>query len=105
MCAQTAAGMPAAGEALQECAALSHGAACLVRPWSLVACDALLVGLIGLPVDVTSMMLFEILIDDENAILRPAEFACLAGKRILALRRFAIVLDLRNGRLTVIAQP
>jgi len=39
-----------------------------VRLWSRVACDALLVGLIGLPVDVTSMMLFEILIDDENAI-------------------------------------
>ena len=59
MCAQTAAAMPAAGEALQKCAALSHGGACLVRPWSRVACDALLVGLIGLPVDVTSMMLFD----------------------------------------------
>ena len=42
MCAQTAAAMPAAGEALQKCAALSHGAACLVRPRSRVACDALL---------------------------------------------------------------
>lgn len=59
MCAQTAAAMPAAGEALQKCAAFSHGAACLVRPRSRVAGDALLVGLIGLPVDVTSMMLFD----------------------------------------------
>ena len=44
----------------------------------------------------------EILIDDENAILGPAELACLAGKRILALRQFAIVLDLRGARLTKI---
>src|SRR5437660_3958208 len=57
MCAQTAAAMPAAGEALQECAAFSHGTTGLVRPWSGVPCDALLVGLICLPVDVTSMML------------------------------------------------
>ena len=57
--AQTAAAMPAAGEALQECAAFPHGAACLVRPGSRVLRDALLVGLIGLPVDVASMMLFD----------------------------------------------
>lgn len=44
----------------------------------------------------------EILIDDENAILGPAEFAGLSGERILALRRFAIVLDLRRARLTKI---
>src|SRR6266516_3568940 len=59
MCAQTAAAMPAAGEALQECAAFSHGTTGLVQPWSGVPCDALLVGLICLPVDVTSMMLFD----------------------------------------------
>ena len=46
----------------------------------------------------------EILIDDENAILGPAEFACLAGKRILALRRFAIVLNLRGWRFLATGQ-
>src|SRR6185312_11899881 len=51
--------MPAAGKALQERAALSHGAAHLVWPGSRVLGDALLVGLIGLPVDVTSMMLLD----------------------------------------------
>ena len=44
----------------------------------------------------------EVLVDDENAILGPAELARLAGKRILPLRRFAIVLDLRGARLTKI---
>src|SRR5512145_909356 len=51
--------MPAAGKALQERAALSHGAAHLVWPGSRVPGDALLVGLIGLPVDVASMMLLD----------------------------------------------
>src|SRR5215216_2923168 len=59
MCAQTAAAMSAAGEALQECAAFPHGTACLVPAGSRVLCNALLVGLIGLPVDVASMMLFD----------------------------------------------
>ena len=36
----------------------------------------------------------EVLVDDENAIVGPAELARFAGKRILPLRRFAIVLDL-----------
>src|SRR6185369_11424575 len=44
---------------LQERAALSHGAAHLVWPGSRVLGDALLVGLIGLPVDVASMMLLD----------------------------------------------
>ena len=59
MCAQTAATMPAAGEALQEDAAFPHSTTCLVRAGSRVLCNALLVGLIGLPVDVASMMLFD----------------------------------------------
>ena len=42
----------------------------------------------------------EVLVDDENAILGPAEFARFAGKCILPLRQFAIVLDLRGARLT-----
>ena len=57
--AQTPAAMPAAGKALQERAALSHGAAHLVRPGPRVLGDAPLVGLIGLPVDVASMMLLD----------------------------------------------
>jgi len=44
----------------------------------------------------------EVLVDDENAVLGPAQLAGLAGKCILALRRFAIVLDLRGARLTKI---
>src|SRR6516225_10684923 len=36
----------------------------------------------------------EILVDDNDPILRPAELPCLAGERILPLRRLAIALDL-----------
>ena len=59
MRAQTPAAMPAGSEALQERAAFSHGAAHLVRSGPRVLGDALLVGLISLPVDVTSMMLLD----------------------------------------------
>jgi hypothetical protein len=44
----------------------------------------------------------EVLVDDENAILGLAELARLGGKRILALGRFAIVLDLARARLAQI---
>ena len=54
---QTAAAMAAAGEPLQQGSALAHGAARLVRTGPGVAGEALLVCLIGLPVDKTRMML------------------------------------------------
>jgi len=54
---QTAAAMAAAGEPLQQSSALAHSAACLVRTGPGVASEALLVCLIGLPIDKTLMML------------------------------------------------
>ncbi len=59
MCAQTAAAMSAAGKALQECAAFSHGTTHLVWSGPGVLRDALLIGLIGLPVDIALMMLLD----------------------------------------------
>src|SRR5215469_16269041 len=44
----------------------------------------------------------EILIDDNDSILRPTELTGLGRERILPLRRFAIVLDLSGARLTQI---
>ena len=54
---QTATAMAAAGQPLQQCAALPHGAARLVRSGLCIAGDAFLVCLIGLPVDEARMML------------------------------------------------
>src|SRR5215467_1142998 len=44
----------------------------------------------------------EILVDDNDSILRPTELTGLGRERILPLRRFAIVLDLSGARLTQI---
>src|SRR5215467_10606446 len=49
--------LPTSGEALQQCAAFSHGAARLVWLRMLVGINAGLVGLEGSPVNVTGMML------------------------------------------------
>src|ERR1017187_6176643 len=54
---QTAAAVPASGEALQQGASFPHGATHLVRPRSCVPRDACLIGLISLPVDEAFMML------------------------------------------------
>src|SRR5207237_6792308 len=59
MRAQTAAAVPATGEALQEGAAFPHSTTRLVRPGSRVTRDALLVSLISLPVEEAFMMLFD----------------------------------------------
>lgn len=48
---QAASAVAATGEALQQGAALPHGAAHFVRPGAGVPGDAILVGLIGLPID------------------------------------------------------
>src|SRR6266700_3630977 len=53
---QAASAVPATGEALQQGAALPHGAAHFVRPGAGVPGDAILVGLIGLPIDEPRMM-------------------------------------------------
>lgn len=52
--AQTA--VSAYGEALQECCAFSHGTPALVRSRTDVLCQALLVRLEGIPIDVSGMM-------------------------------------------------
>src|SRR5262249_46463681 len=61
--AQAAAAVPAAGDTLQECAALSHGATrrprIIVRPRPCVGGNACLVGFIGRPIDVAFMMLLD----------------------------------------------
>src|SRR5262245_41956067 len=61
--AQTTAAVAAAGDTLQECAAFSHGATrvgwIMVRPRPGVGSDACLVGFIGRPVDVASMVLLD----------------------------------------------
>ena len=44
----------------------------------------------------------DILVDDDDAFIRPAELASFGGECILSLRQFAIVLDLRRARLTQI---
>ena len=54
---QTATAMTAAGQPLQERTALPHGATRLVRSRLCIAGDALLVCVIGLPVDEARMML------------------------------------------------
>src|SRR5437762_7117006 len=54
---QTATAMATAGQPLQKCAALPHGAARLVRSGLCIAGDAFLVCLIGLPVSEARMML------------------------------------------------
>src|SRR5215469_7103308 len=54
---QTATAMATAGQPLQKCAALPHGAARLVRSGLCIAGNALLVCLIGLPVNEARMML------------------------------------------------
>ncbi len=59
MRAQTATAVAASSQALQERAAFSHGTTRLVRSRSRVLRDALLVGLIGLPVDVAGMMILD----------------------------------------------
>src|SRR5437899_8601935 len=53
---QAASAVPAAGKALQQGAALPHGAAHFVRSGAGVLGDAILVGLIGLPIDESRMM-------------------------------------------------
>ncbi len=42
----------------------------------------------------------EIFVDDDDAVLWPAEITGLGGERILPLGRLAIVLDLGGARLT-----
>src|SRR6516164_2035066 len=59
MRAQTAAAVPATGEALQERTTFPHCATRLMRPRSRVTGDALLVRFIGRPVDEAFMMLFD----------------------------------------------
>jgi hypothetical protein len=56
---QTATAMTATGQPLQKRAALPHGAARLVRSRPRIAGDALLVCLVGLPVDEARMMLWD----------------------------------------------
>src|SRR5258708_1726407 len=53
---QAASAVPAAGKALQQGAAFPHGAAHFVRSGAGVLGDAILVGLIGLPIDEPRMM-------------------------------------------------
>jgi hypothetical protein len=70
--------MAGAGEALQEGAALSHGAAALVRLWPRVLGEASLIGFICRPVDVPGVMLGERAVgqnDQEIVDASPPEIA------------------------------
>src|ERR1700740_1758817 len=75
------AALPTRSEALQQCAAFSHGAARLVWLRMLVGINACLVGLEGSPVNVTGMMFGK-----KHGPLRP-------GQKTGALPQPALVID------------
>src|SRR5258708_11936756 len=83
---QAASAVPAAGKALQQGAAFPHGAAHFVRSGAGVLCDAILVGLISLPIDEPPMM-----VRDEYLPLgaRPLSHALCACTRCIQHRLLA----------------